>query len=39
MTTTIDNSTIDNGVNVEALLGARAAITETPELGQVHLAA
>jgi len=34
MTSTIDNSTIDNGVNVEALLGARAAITETPELGK-----
>ena len=34
MTTTIENSTIDNGVNVEALLGARAAITETPELGK-----
>ncbi|MET0524533.1 MAG: OsmC family protein [Nocardioides sp.] len=30
MTTT----TADNGVNVEALLGAREAITENPELGQ-----
>ncbi len=34
MTATIDHSTIDNGVNVEALLGARAAITETPQLGK-----
>jgi uncharacterized OsmC-like protein len=27
-------ATIDNGVNVEALLGARAAITDNPALGQ-----
>ena len=27
-------ATIDNGVNVEALLGARAAITDDPALGQ-----
>jgi uncharacterized OsmC-like protein len=28
------NSPVDNGVNVEALLGARAALTETPGAGQ-----
>jgi uncharacterized OsmC-like protein len=33
MTTTAE-SQVDNGVNVEALLGARAAIGETPELAQ-----
>jgi uncharacterized OsmC-like protein len=27
-------ATVDNGVNVEALLGARAAVTETPALAQ-----
>jgi uncharacterized OsmC-like protein len=27
-------ATIDNGVNVEALLGAREALTETPEAGR-----
>ena len=27
-------SVVDNGVNVEALLGARAAFTETPEMAQ-----
>ena len=27
---TITTTTIDNGVNVEALLGARDAITDTP---------
>lgn len=32
MTTT--DSSVDNGVNVEALLGARAALQETPEAGQ-----
>jgi uncharacterized OsmC-like protein len=26
--------TVDNGVNVEALLGARAALTDTPEIAQ-----
>lgn len=33
MTTTAE-SQVDNGVNVEALLGAREAISETPELAQ-----
>ena len=28
------NGKVDNGVNVEALLGARQALTETPEAGQ-----
>ena len=28
------NTVVDNGVNVEALLGARAALTETPEAAQ-----
>jgi uncharacterized OsmC-like protein len=32
--TTTTTAPIDNGVNVEALLGARAAFTETPELAQ-----
>jgi uncharacterized OsmC-like protein len=32
--TITDNSTIDNGVNVEALLGAREHMTEMPELAQ-----
>jgi uncharacterized OsmC-like protein len=32
MTTT--DTPVDNGVNVEALLGARAALTETPEAAQ-----
>jgi uncharacterized OsmC-like protein len=31
---TSNQTTIDNGVDVEALLGARAAIHETPELAQ-----
>ncbi len=29
-----DTKTVDNGVNVEALLGARAALTETPAAAQ-----
>lgn len=29
-----ETATADNGVNVEALLGARGAITETPDLAQ-----
>lgn len=31
--TTTDTPAVDNGVNVEALLGARAHLTEAPELG------
>jgi uncharacterized OsmC-like protein len=31
---TITTTPIDNGVDVEALLGARAALAETPEIGQ-----
>ena len=31
---TITTAPIDNGVNVEALLGARAAFAETPEIAQ-----
>lgn len=31
---TTETATVDNGVDVEALLGARAALTETPELAQ-----
>jgi uncharacterized OsmC-like protein len=31
---TITTTPIDNGVNVEALLGARAAFAETPEIAQ-----
>jgi uncharacterized OsmC-like protein len=31
---TITSTPIDNGVNVEALLGARAAFAETPEIAQ-----
>ena len=31
MTATTSESTVDNGVNVEALLGAREALTEAPE--------
>ena len=27
----ISDTVVDNGVNVEALLGAREALTETPE--------
>jgi len=34
MTTTVDHSTVDNGVNVGALLDARQAITDNPELGK-----
>jgi len=33
-TMTITSTPIDNGVNVEALLGARAAFAETPEIAQ-----
>ncbi len=29
-----ENHTVDNGVNVEALLGARQMLTDTPELAQ-----
>lgn len=29
-----ENHTVDNGVNVEALIGARQLLIETPELGQ-----
>jgi uncharacterized OsmC-like protein len=32
--TITENNTVDNGVNVEALLGAREALTATPELAQ-----
>jgi uncharacterized OsmC-like protein len=32
--TTTDTPAVDNGVNVEALLGARAHLTDAPELGQ-----
>jgi uncharacterized OsmC-like protein len=32
--TTTTTAPIDNGVNVEALLGARAAFTESPEMAQ-----
>ncbi len=32
--TSTDNPTIDNGVNVEALLGARQALTDAPEAAQ-----
>jgi uncharacterized OsmC-like protein len=32
--TTTETPTADNGVNVEALLGARAALSETPDLAQ-----
>ncbi len=31
---TVTNSSVDNGVNVEALLDARAALTETPAAAQ-----
>src|SRR3954464_12037401 len=34
MTITSTNTPIDNGVNVDALLGARAAFAETPEIAQ-----
>ena len=37
MTSTIDRTTdhpVDNGVNVEALLGARGALAENPEIAQ-----
>jgi uncharacterized OsmC-like protein len=34
MTTTTTETTIDNGVNVEALVGAREALTEMPEAAQ-----
>ena len=34
MTETATTSTVDNGVNVEALLGARAALTEAPQAAQ-----
>ena len=32
--TATDTTTVDNGVNVEALLGAREALTEAPEAAQ-----
>ena len=32
--TTTDTPAVDNGVNVEALLGARAHLTDAPELGK-----
>ncbi len=32
--TTTTGKPVDNGVNLEALLGARGALTETPDLGQ-----
>jgi uncharacterized OsmC-like protein len=32
--TTTENTTVDNGVNVEALLGAREHMTQMPELAQ-----
>jgi uncharacterized OsmC-like protein len=32
--TTTDTPAVDNGVNVEALLGARAALTDAPEAAQ-----
>jgi len=28
------NKSVDNGVNVDALLGAREALSKTPEAGQ-----
>jgi uncharacterized OsmC-like protein len=31
---TTDTPAVDNGVDVDALLGARGALTDTPELGQ-----
>ncbi len=34
MTVQTETKTVDNGVDVEALLGAKAAITEAPEAGQ-----
>jgi uncharacterized OsmC-like protein len=34
VTMTITTAPIDNGVNVDALLGARAAFAETPEIAQ-----
>ncbi|MGD2139489.1 MAG: OsmC family protein [Burkholderiales bacterium] len=34
MTTTTTATPVDNGVNVEALLGAREALTQTPEAAQ-----
>ncbi|CAN5636438.1 OsmC family protein [soil metagenome] len=33
---TTAHAAVDNGVNVEALLGARDAVTETPEIAQFH---
>jgi uncharacterized OsmC-like protein len=32
--TSVDSPTVDNGVNVEALLGARTMLAETPEAAQ-----
>lgn len=32
--TSVESPTVDNGVNVEALLGARAALAEAPEAAQ-----
>jgi len=32
--TTTDSPVVDNGVNIEALLGARAALTDAPEAAQ-----
>ena len=28
------NTSVDNGVNVDALLGARSAVADTPEIAQ-----
>jgi uncharacterized OsmC-like protein len=33
---TSTHAAVDNGVNVEALLGARDAVTDTPEIAQFH---
>ena len=35
---TITDSPVDNGVNVQALLGAREALSAAPEAAAVHLA-
>lgn len=34
MTTTNESKTVNNGVNVDALMGARAALTDAPEAAQ-----
>lgn len=39
LTDTTNTQAVDNGVNVEALLGARAALTEMPPAGQFVFAA